>query len=113
MLKKFLYIKCLTVLCIIAMMHVAMGAFIGEDGKTKNKFSLINLPAISKNYSFSFFNFSGFQFSNSQQVFQQNSSNGIEINSFITMQKGNTTYVYPYKYVIKAPRFKTPSPPLH
>jgi hypothetical protein len=33
------------------------------------------------------------------------------INSVITIQRGNTTYVYPYKYKTKVAYFKTPAAP--
>jgi len=29
----------------------------------------------------------------------------------IRMERGNTTYVYPYKYSVKVPRFVTPVAP--
>lgn len=33
-----------------------------------------------------------------------------EVNSMLQYNNGNTTYVYPYKFKVKVPKFKTPSP---
>ena len=33
------------------------------------------------------------------------------VNSFITIQRGNTTFIYPYKHKVSMPMFKTPSAP--
>jgi hypothetical protein len=30
----------------------------------------------------------------------------------IRLEKGNTTYVYPYKYTVKVPKFVTPKAPV-
>jgi hypothetical protein len=32
------------------------------------------------------------------------------IHSIITYQKGNTTFIYPYKHKVNVPKFKTPEP---
>jgi hypothetical protein len=33
------------------------------------------------------------------------------VNSVMTVQRGNTTFVYPYKYKVSVPLFKTPTAP--
>ncbi|MCU0333977.1 MAG: hypothetical protein MUF62_02880 [Chitinophagaceae bacterium] len=45
-------------------------------------------------------------FSNFQRSPQQTT-----INSIITFQRGNTTFIYPYRHQVNVPRFKTPQKP--
>ncbi|MGI8950883.1 MAG: hypothetical protein ACR2FN_04780 [Chitinophagaceae bacterium] len=111
MLKKYLHLKLLIAVFLVMAVHAAMGSFTGSEDRNKNKYSLKNLSSV-KYYSLSSLYNSGFQYKGSRQLYQQINNNGIEINSFIKLQKGNTTYVYPYKYVIKLPKFKTPVAPL-
>ena len=103
------YRKCVAVVVSICMAHIALAAFSGSaDDRSKDKYSLKNLNKLSKNYSLSTLRTSTFQFKGFYQV-QQSSSN--TSGSYISMQKGNITYVYPYKYKVKVPRFATPTPP--
>jgi hypothetical protein len=113
MLRTTIYTKVLIIAFFVAVAHIAMGAFSGVDDKTKNKYSLKNINSISKNYSLSSLHISSFKFAGSQDLFTQKSADGVEINSMIRLQNGNTTYVYPYKYVVKMPKFKTPTAPAH
>lgn len=54
---------------------------------------------------------SNYQFKGSQFLNVKKSGNTLQVNSVIRYQSGNTTYVYPYKYKVKAPLFKTPTAP--
>lgn len=89
------------------------GAFTGVsiDERT-NKFSLKNLSALSKNYSLSYLRVGSYQYIGTQQVSQQKvGDTAVEVQSMMRVQRGNTTFVYPYKYKMQVPRFKTPAPP--
>ena len=59
------------------------------------------------------FRLSQFQFKGSQNIFQFSSRHLMEGQSMISFQNGNTTYVYPYRYKVKMPLFKTPVSPNH
>lgn len=45
-------------------------------------------------------------FSNFQRSPQQTT-----INTIVTFQRGNTTFIYPYRHQVNVPRFKTPQKP--
>lgn len=111
------YIKKASIIAVLAMgIQVVYAAisFTGiADEKTKStKYSLKNFSSMShKGLSFSSLKsslqFKGTQF-NSRESFS-----GSEINSMLRYENGNTTYIYPYKIKIKAPKFKSPTPPQH
>ncbi|TKK67004.1 hypothetical protein FC093_16025 [Ilyomonas limi] len=103
------YRKLIAVIVFISMAHMALAAFAGSaDDRNKDKYSLKNLNKLSKNYSLSSLRTSTFQFKGFYQV-EPNSGN--PANSYLSLQRGNITYVYPYKYKVKVPRFATPTPP--
>jgi hypothetical protein len=83
------------------------------DEKLKvGKFSLKNLSALShKGLSFSTLRsnlpYKGAQ--TKESVF----GTGSEVSSMLRYDNGNTSYIYPYKFKVKAPKFKTPAPPQH
>jgi hypothetical protein len=91
-------------------MKMGVASFVGnEDNKTKEKYSLNNLNKYSaKKYSLPSLR-SGYQFKTSWEAGQQVSANGIEVYSMLRYEKGNTAYVFPYKYKVKTSRFVTPS----
>lgn len=111
MLKRPLYTKILTVIFFVAAAQIALGSFSGSDDKSKNKFTLKNLSFLSKKYSLSALHTSGFHFIGFEDLYSTQNTSGTQINSMVTVQNGNTTYVYPYKYVIKPLKFKTPTAP--
>jgi len=101
--KLFAFIVC------ISMAHMALAAFSGSaDDRNKDKYSLKNLNKLSKNYSLSSLRTSTFQYKGFYQV---NQNAGNQTSSYLSLQRGNITYVYPYKYKVKVPRFATPTPP--
>jgi hypothetical protein len=103
------YHRYIAVFVCIAMTHMALAAFSGSaDDRNKDKYSLKNLNKLSKNYSLSSLRTSTFQFKGFYQVDQ---NRGIQSGSYLSLQRGNITYVYPYKYKVKVPRFVTPTPP--
>ena len=103
------YRKCIVVVVCISMAHMALAAFSGNvDDRNKDKYSLKNLNKLSKNYSLTSLRTSTFQFKGFYQVDQNNKN---QSGSYLSLQRGNITYVYPYKYKVKVPRFVTPTPP--
>ncbi len=125
--KKLTHIAILTVLVSTLTVHFAMGSFTGSsDKEDKNKFSLKNLNKISKTgFSLSFMKNNNFQFKGTLNLTLSGyaASNGSttnsanvtpeapEMSSMIRMENGNTTFVYPYKYKVKVPKFRTPTAP--
>ena len=94
--------------------QVAFAAFsftgVADENNKNNKYSLKNLSRYSnKAYSLSHLK-STLQYRGSLIVNQHNNTSGLEINSLMEFDKGNTTYVLPYKFKVKVPKFKTPSP---
>ena len=107
------YIKKAVFVALLAMgMQVAYAALsfsgIADEKLKTTKYSLKNLSALShKGLSFSSMK-SSLQYKGTQTV------PGSEVSSsMIRFDNGNTSYVYPYKVKIKAPKFKTPAPPQH
>ncbi len=109
MFQKATYNKLLIAFALAVVANLAMASFTTSSGD-KNKFSLKTLANISKKFSLTLLNTKDFQFRGLEDLNKQKDNSGIEINSMVKLQKGNTTYVYPYKYVIKLPKFKTPTP---
>ncbi|WP_153799387.1 hypothetical protein [Foetidibacter luteolus] len=110
--RKFIHITFLTVLLTSAAV-VAMGSSSGTaEDKNKNKFSLKNLGKLSKQYSLSSLKYNTFQYKGTFEFPNQYGSIGTNgYNSMIRLETGKTTYIYPYKFKVKVPRFKTPTPP--
>lgn len=114
--KSMLNIKKAVFVALLAMgIQVAYAAFsftgIADEKTRTSKFSLHNLNALNhKGLSFtsvrSAMQFKP-QYSSKENVF------GSETTSMMRFDNGNTTYVMPYKFKIKAPRFKTPAPQQH
>lgn len=103
------YTRFTAVIILIVLAHTAIAAFSGSaDDRNKNKYSLKNLNKLSKNYSLSSLRTSTFQF---KGFYQADQTTGRQSVSMLSLQRGNTTYVYPYTYKVKVPRFKTPVPP--
>jgi hypothetical protein len=85
-------------LALIAAFSVAAFATLG-DGKSKGKkSSLLNNKSSVVHGKFSLK--SGYQYRGSQIINQQKTNNSITLNSVITYQKGNTTYIVPMKTTI-------------
>lgn len=101
---------------ILAMgMQVVYAAFsftgIADEKTKSSKYSLKNLSSLShKGLSFSSLK-SSLLYKGSQTP--KETSTGAEVSSMLRFDNGNTTYIYPYRFKIKAPKFKTPAPPQH
>jgi hypothetical protein len=81
------------------------------DERAKNsKYSLKNLSSLShKSLSFSSLR-STLQFKGLQPGSVKETTTGLEFNSMLRYDNGNSTYIYPYKFKVKTSKFKTPAP---
>ena len=91
--------------------NFALASFTGKsERKSSTIFSLKNF---NKNFYKTASPFSlraGFTFRGFQVLSQKKESNGdITLNSMMRFEKGNTTYIYPYKHKVSTPKFITPS----
>lgn len=88
------------------------------DEKAKNnKYSLRNIKYLNnKTFSLSYqgmkynYQYKGTQNKNNLKL---SGSNAYELSSGLEFNNGNTTYVLPYTFKVKVPKFKTPTPPSH
>jgi hypothetical protein len=99
------------VLLLSAHLTYAAFSFTGiVDDKTRNsKYTLRSLSSFSKkglslNALKSTLQFKGLQ------VVPTIPSTANEVQTMFQYDNGNTTYVYPYKFKVKVPKFKTPQP---
>lgn len=113
---RSLYKKTLLAALLMMGMQVTFAAFsftgITDEKNKASKYSLKNLSSFShKGLSFSSLK------SSLQYKGAQSSSNvkevvsGSEVSSMLRFDNGNTTYIYPYRFKVKAPKFTTPVPP--
>lgn len=96
---------------LLAMLAVqfTFGSIIGSvSDKSKNKYTLKNFNSTFKGVSP--YSLRGQFAIKGSDVFgvEQISNNSLEFNSIIRYERGNTSYVYPYKHVVTVPKFKTP-----
>lgn len=111
--KEILSPKKLMLLLAFVFSAHAFASFVdnGSVKKANVDISLKNFNKNSfKNTIYPSFELSKFQYKGSSNLYQVNSGSSVEGQSMIRMQNGNTTYVYPYKYKVKTPFFKTPTP---
>ncbi len=104
----------ITALLIMSLgINIAFGSFTGASiDEHSSKFSLKNLSTLSKNYSLSYLKVGDFRYVGTQQLSQQKvGDTAVEVQSMMRVQRGNTTFVYPYKYKMQVPRFKAPTSP--
>ena len=79
-----------------------------DEANRSSKFSLKNINKYTqKSFSLSLLRTN---LQNNGTLTLKNFSFNSEANSFIQINNGNTTYVLPYKFKVKVPKFKTPSP---
>lgn len=110
--KRYTITKFFFAALLMLAVEVVFGAFSGRTGDDKDKFSLKNLNTSNhKLYSLSSLNINAFHYTGSLNLYQQNNNNQLQVQSMIRLERGNTTYVYPYKYTVKVPKFKTPVAP--
>ena len=77
----------------------------------QSKFTLKNLNLLnSKSLSYSSLK-ATMQYKSIQTLgLQLKGNNNTEINSMLRFDNGNSSFVFPYKFKVKVPKFKTPSP---
>lgn len=107
------YLKLVLATMLAMATQFAVGSFIGSTTSNERK-ERYTLKSLNKNlvrgYSLSSFRASNYQFTGSQILGSQRSSGGqVEVNSLMRLEHGNTSYIFPYKYKVKAPKFVTPS----
>ncbi|MFY8128289.1 MAG: hypothetical protein ACOVMM_07905 [Chitinophagaceae bacterium] len=89
----------------------------GTTGETKknSKYSLSNLSLYSKKaINFNLFKSPSLYSGSSILNQQTNTPSGIQINTSMQFNRGNTTYIFPYKLKLKVSKFKLPAPtPTH
>lgn len=97
----------------VLLTHTAMAAFTNNKyDDSKNKYSLKHLSKLSNNYlSFQARN----RYVQPGNFLYTREANGLSVsspvNTYLYSQKTTTTFVYPYKYTAKVPKFKTPVKP--
>lgn len=108
--KGLTYHKVFIAFLLVLVGHISFGTGITEK-TNRSTFTLKNLNK-SKAFTLSPSVKGNFQFKGSQFLsVQKGSNNTLQVNTVIRYQNGNTTYVFPYKYKVKAPLFKTPAAP--
>ncbi len=105
--KKFQKIAVLALALLVVQFTFA--SIIGSvSDKSKNKYTLKNFNSTYK--AVSPYSLRGQFAIKGSDVFgvEQLSNNSLEFNSIIRYERGNTSYVYPYKHVVTVPKFKSP-----
>ncbi len=98
-----------TLLCVMvvpfAFASLSLSGTIDEKAKS-NKYSLKSLSSLSKkSFSISLLK-TNLQYKGGLSLNSTNQS----VNSLLQFGNGNTTYIVPFNYTFKVPKFKTPSP---
>ncbi|MFY7965879.1 MAG: hypothetical protein ACOVO1_13350 [Chitinophagaceae bacterium] len=102
--KKVLVIAITMMVSTIAFASFTLTGTVDEKGKS-SKYSLKNITHYSnKSFSLSLLR-TTIQNKGTTLIIPKNNTNS----SFLQIERGNTTYVLPYKYKVKTPKFKTPS----
>lgn len=107
--------KLVVVTLFVLGVQLAFAAFtftgITEKKAKESTYSLKNMHHLSaKAVSYASLKYSLHLKNGSQIMTQQSTKNGIEVTSLLRYNNGNTSYVYPYKFKVKVPKFKTPVP---
>jgi len=81
-----------------------------EKRGKQSKFTLKNLNLLnSKSLSYSSLK-STMQYKSIQTLGLSKGNTNAEMNSMLRFDNGNSSFVFPYKFKVKVPKFKTPSP---
>jgi hypothetical protein len=108
--KKLIVASTLALSVQVALASISFSG-ISDDKNKSNKYSLKNLSLLSRRtLSLSSMKLN-LQFKGSDVLSQKPTTTGLEINSLLYYNKGNTTYIMPYKFKVKVPKFKTPTAP--
>lgn len=99
----------LSLLGVVLLVSVSLYAAKGDSKSKKGvvlKFSGFDLKGVT---NFSLFSKPGFLYKGSFSNVEKAPQNTF-MNSVITFQRGNTTFIYPYQHKVTVPTFKTPAP---
>ncbi len=101
-------------MCLVGLTHIAMASFTGTTEESlKSKYSLKQFNKSFYRSASPFTLTTGFQFKGIRQLSSQKTDDGsITYTSMMRFEKGNVTYIYPYKHTVKLPKFKAPAAPL-
>ena len=107
--KKIFAIAALTMIMPCAFASLTLSGTVGEKSKS-NKYSLKNISRYSqKSFSLSVLR-TNMQYHGSLSITPKTGLDKAGFNSFMQIESGNTTYVMPFNYKVKVPKFKIPSP---
>jgi hypothetical protein len=93
-----------TVFVLITATAIAAFASLGDNHLKNKKASLLNNKSMVTPGKFSLK--SGYQYRGSQIINQQKSNNFVTLNSIVTYQKGNLTYILPLKTMVNTQKIK-------
>lgn len=96
--------KKVTILVLITATAIAAFASLGDGNSKSRKASLLNNKLTVTPGKFSLK--SGYQYRGSQIINQQRSENIVTLNSIVTYQKGNLTYILPLKTMVNTQKVK-------
>ena len=108
--KGLRYNKFIIAVLLVLAGHIAFGTGTTEKSSRSN----FTLKGHNKTKSFIVTGAAAgsYQFKGSQFLsVKKGKNNTLQVNSMVRYQNAKTTYVYPYKYKVKAPMFKTPAAP--
>lgn len=90
--------------------QIAVASFTGTIGESsKNRYSLKNFNKNFYKKASSYSLKAGFQYKGTKVMSQQKDVVGLTFTNMMRFEKGNTTYIYPYKHKVRVSAFKTPS----
>lgn len=90
--------------------QIALASFTGTIGESsRNKYSLKNFNNNFYKKASPYSLRAGFQYKGTQVMGQQKDATGTTLNNMMRFEKGNTTYIYPYKHKVNVAVFKTPT----
>lgn len=99
-----IFTKKAIVFTMISAVAIAAFASLGEGTSKAKKVSLLNTKQTVTPGKFSLR--SGYQYRGSQVINQQKSDNIVTLNSLVTYQKGNLTYILPLKTTVNIQKIK-------
>lgn len=82
---------------------------ISDDKLKSNKYSLKNFSSLRHTFSLNSLK-SKLHYTSSDVYATSNNNSNIQMNSMMKYDRWNTTFIMPFNYKVKVPKFKTPSP---
>lgn len=105
--------KFFVALLLVGATHLAMASFTGSSEGKNKQFSLKAFNrSLTRTSANPFSLRSGFEYKGSDVVNLKKEANGTtSITSIMKYERGNTTYIYPYKHKVVVSKFATPKQP--